>query len=84
MKPNRIKSFKGYRWIVVSPDLLGCQPTIKGTRISVSLVLQFLADGMTAQEISNDYPGFPVKSVSEVLRFASENINNITHSDVAA
>ena len=48
----------GYQWIVSHPNLLGGQPTVKGTRISVSQVLECLSIGMTSEEICEDYPGF--------------------------
>ena len=63
-----------YRWIVTDPDLLGGRPTVRGTRISVSLVLECLSIGMSAKDIAGDYPGFPEESVPEVLRFASRHV----------
>ena len=69
-----IKAYPGYRWIVCHPDLLGGRPTVKGTRISVSQVLECLSIGMTAKEISEDYPGFPEESVSEILKFAANHV----------
>lgn len=69
---EEIKAVSGYRWIVVDPDLLGGQPTVMGTRLSVSHVLACLAEGMSAEDIARDYPGFPAESVSEILKFASD------------
>ena len=69
-----IKVYSGYKWFVFHPDLLGGRPTVKGARISVSQVLECLSVGMTAEEISEDYPGFPKESVSEVLKFASNYV----------
>jgi uncharacterized protein (DUF433 family) len=60
-----------FNWIVINPNLLGGKPAVRGTRISVALVLQCLAEGMTAAEIAADYPGFPAEAVPEVLHFAS-------------
>ena len=71
---SKIKTYSGYKWIVSHPDLLGGGPAIKGTRISVSQVLECLSIGMTAQEIAEDYPGFPAESVPDVLKFASEHV----------
>ena len=68
------RPFPGYRWVVCHSDLLGGRPTVRGTRISVSQVLECLSIGMTAQDIANDYPGFPAESVPEVLRFASAHV----------
>ena len=71
---EKYKTYPGYRWVVCHPDLLDGRPTIIGTRISVSQVLECLSIGMTAREIANDYPGFPAESVPEVLRFASAHV----------
>ncbi len=75
---------KGYQWIVIHPNLLGGNPTIKGTRLSVSHILACLAEGMAPEEIATDYPGFPVECMADVLRFASEQIDKISRDDVAA
>jgi hypothetical protein len=40
-------AYKNYRWIVTDPDLLGGKLAIRGTRISVSLILKCLANGMS-------------------------------------
>ncbi len=61
-----------YKWIVINSNLLGGKPTVRGTRISVALILQCLSEGMSPQEIANDYPGFPSESVPEILKFASK------------
>ena len=69
-----------YKWIVSDPDLLGGQPTIAGTRLSVAHILACLAEGMTPEQIAVDYPGYPVEATREVLKFASEKLE----SNVAA
>ena len=66
------KPVPGFKWIVFDPDLLGGKPAIKGTRLSVSLILGCLSEGMTPDEIAEDYPGFPKECVSEVLKFAAK------------
>ncbi len=60
----------GYKWIVIHPELLGGQPAIKGTRISVAHILECLAGGMTFKEISEDY-GVPLESFSEAMQYAA-------------
>lgn len=79
-----LKIVPGYTWIVMDPELLGGQPTVKGTRLSVSHILACLSEGMTAEDIVKDYPGFPIEALSEILRFASEQMDKIGSSDVAA
>jgi uncharacterized protein (DUF433 family) len=41
---------KDYQWIVADPQLLGGRLAIRGTRLSVSLILECLAAGMTLQD----------------------------------
>ncbi|OFZ82840.1 MAG: hypothetical protein A2583_01535 [Bdellovibrionales bacterium RIFOXYD1_FULL_53_11] len=80
-----IRQYKKYQWIVWHPDLLGGKPTIKGTRISVALVLECLASGMTADGIAGEYEGFPKDCIAEVLTLASEQANHpVEQNDVAA
>ena len=69
-----IKTVQGYQWIVTDSDLLGGQPAVKGTRLSVSHILACLAEGMSGEDIAIDYPGFPPESVPEILRFAAEQL----------
>ena len=42
--------------IAVDPNICQGQPTIRGTRITVAVILWMIASGMTAQEIVQDYP----------------------------
>ena len=42
--------------ITIDPEVCGGKPCIKGTRIWVSLVLDFLAAGMTEAEFLAEYP----------------------------
>jgi uncharacterized protein (DUF433 family) len=70
----KIRPYKKYQWIVWHPDLLGGKPTIRGTRISVALVLECLAAGMSAEEIADEYEKFPKDCVPEILTFASEQV----------
>ena len=62
----------GYQWLIKDPDRFGGKPTIRGTRFSVSFILECLAEGMNFEEIVHDYSDFPKESLPEVLRFAAE------------
>lgn len=42
--------------ITVDPNICFGKPCIRGTRIWVSLTLDFLASGMTIEEILAEYP----------------------------
>jgi len=67
------RPYKDYRWIVADPELLGGSLAIRGTRLSVSLILECLANGMALDDIDNSFGGcFPHEALPEVLKVASE------------
>lgn len=67
------KAYKDYRWIVSDPQLLGGKLAIRGTRLSVSLILECLANGMSLADIDESFDhAFPHDALPEVLRVASE------------
>ncbi|HOC58001.1 MAG TPA: DUF433 domain-containing protein [Verrucomicrobiota bacterium] len=55
-------------WIVADPEHLGGNPRVRGTRISVALILESLAAGMSVAEIVDAYPSLTAESVRGVLR----------------
>jgi uncharacterized protein (DUF433 family) len=58
---------------VADPQLLGGKLAIRGTRLSVSLVLECLAGGMSLEEIDEAFDrAFPHEALPEVLKVASE------------
>ena len=73
MPDHEPKSYKNFRWIVADPDLLGGKPTLRGTRLSVSLILECLAGGMSLDDIDDAFDRlFPHEALPEVLKVASE------------
>ena len=62
-----------YTWIVSDPEMLGGKLAIRGTRLSVSLILECLASGMTLDDIDESFAnGFPHEALPEVLSVAAE------------
>ena len=62
-----------YAWIVCDPKMLGGKLAIMGTRLSVRLILECLASGMTLANIDEIFAnGFPHEALPEVLSVASE------------
>jgi uncharacterized protein (DUF433 family) len=53
--------------IVADPEHLGGSPRVRGTRISVALILESLAAGMSVAEIVDAYPSLAEESVRGVL-----------------
>lgn len=54
-------------WIVADAEHLGGSPCVRGIRISVSLILESLAVGMSIAEIVDAYPSLSEESVRGVL-----------------
>lgn len=67
------RGLKNYEWIVADPELLGGKLAIRGTRLSVALILECLANGMSLDDINEAFHGaFPPDALPEVLKVASE------------
>jgi uncharacterized protein (DUF433 family) len=58
--------------IAVDPEIRFGKPCIKGTRITVGDILQWLSGGMTEQEIIADYPELQNVHIRAALAFAAE------------
>jgi len=55
------------KWIVADPEHLGGSPRVSGTRISVALILESLAVGMSVAEIVDAYPSLTEEAVRGAL-----------------
>ena len=58
--------------IVSTPDVLRGKPRIKETRIPVSLILGYLADGNTSEEIIQEFPDLTKEQIAACLDYARE------------
>jgi uncharacterized protein (DUF433 family) len=59
-------------YIVVDPAVLVGKPAIKGTRISVELLLDRFADGWSYDDVLAAYPHLTREQVQAAVTFASE------------
>jgi uncharacterized protein (DUF433 family) len=59
-------------WIVADPEHLGGNPRVRDTRISVALILESLAAGMSIREIVDAYPSLTEESIRGVLAEVAE------------
>ena len=57
--------------IVVDPKVMGGKPVIRGTRITVDLILELLASSMTPKEIAEDYK-ISIEDVRAALLYAAK------------
>ncbi|MBL8730719.1 MAG: DUF433 domain-containing protein [Planctomycetes bacterium] len=58
-------------YITVTPGVRSGKPCIKGTRITVADVLEYMAGGMTEAEILADFPDLQPEHIRAVLAFAA-------------
>lgn len=61
--------------IVTNPKILAGKPTIEGTRIPVSLILNLLGHGMTIKEIIEDYPHLTPDDIKVAVQYAQRKVD---------
>ena len=67
---------KGFKYVVAKADTLGGKPIIKGTRISVEMILEWLATGATVDTILDKYSQLSREAVNEAILYASHSLKN--------
>jgi uncharacterized protein (DUF433 family) len=58
--------------IAIDPEVCGGKPCIKGTRLWVSLILDFLADGMTEADVRENYLQLTHPDVLAAIAYGAE------------
>ena len=59
-------------YISINPEIRFGKPCINGTRIAVTDILQWLASGMSHEEILDDYPALKDVHIRAALSFAAD------------
>jgi len=57
--------------ITFDPNLMGGRACIRGLRVTVALVLNLFANGMTAKQIIEEYPYLEEEDIRQVLQYAA-------------
>lgn len=57
--------------ITSNPDIMNGRACIRGMRITVSLILNLIATGMTKPEILSEYPALESEDVDQCLNYAA-------------
>jgi uncharacterized protein (DUF433 family) len=60
--------------ITIEPGKRSGQPCIRGMRITVRDVLEYLAGGMTIEELLADFPELTIEDIRACLAYAAEQI----------
>jgi uncharacterized protein (DUF433 family) len=61
----------GFDRITFDPNILGGKACIRGMRISVSLVVNLVAHGMTVADILAEYPDLEAGDIAQALKYAA-------------
>ena len=60
--------------IVADPTVLVGKPVIRGTRLAVEFVIDLLAQGWSAEQIIDNYPGVEREDIAACLRYATTQL----------
>jgi uncharacterized protein (DUF433 family) len=58
--------------MTIDPEIRSGKPVVRGTRITVLDVLEYMAGGMTPEEILKDFPQLTQEDIRAVFAFAAE------------
>ena len=76
--------------IIIAPNLYGGKPCIRGTRITVTMILELIEDGLTFQQVIADYyPQLSEQDIKACLEYAravvdGEDIHFVDEKPLAA
>jgi uncharacterized protein (DUF433 family) len=62
--------------ISIAPDVCNGRPVVRGTRIAVQTVLEFLAAGDSVEDVLEEYPSLARADVQACLDYASRVMGN--------
>ena len=65
--------------IVINPQVMVGKPVIRGTRITVELIVRMFAQGISEQEILREYPRLKTEDLRAALAYAAQTL---AHEDV--
>ena len=69
----------GFDRITFDPNVMGGRACLRGMRITVSLVVNLVANGMTVAEIREAYPYLEPEDVRQALQYAAWLADEAVH-----
>ena len=67
--------------IVIDPEIRSGKPCIKGTRVTVYDILEYLAGGMAEDDILRDFPALSRDDIRAALEFAAAREHKLAASN---
>ena len=65
--------------ITIDPEICLGQPTIRGTRITISVILKMLANDKSITEVLEAYPELEGEDVHQAIRYAAWVVSDQVH-----
>ena len=73
---NNMDQEKLLKRITLNPHIFRGKPIIRGLRISVEMILDLMSQGVTIDEILEDYPDLELEDLRACLAYASKVVAN--------
>jgi uncharacterized protein (DUF433 family) len=64
--------------ITMAPDVMQGKPVIRGTRVTVDLILRKLAEGAAENDILDAYPHLTIEDIRAALAYAADTVSHET------
>jgi uncharacterized protein (DUF433 family) len=71
-------------FLTIEPDKRGGKPCVRGLRITVYEVLEYLASNMTEEEILHDFPDLTKEDLKACIAFAADRERRLMDVPIAA
>jgi uncharacterized protein (DUF433 family) len=62
----------------MAPDVMQGKPVIRGTRVTVDLILRKLAEGAAENDILDPYPHLTIEDIRAALAYAADTVSHET------
>lgn len=72
------------QYIEINPGIMMGKPVIKGTRITVELILEKLSKGETMQDILVAHPHITQEAIHAALAFAAQSLKDTLYYPIAS
>lgn len=70
-----MNNLKYQQFISCDPAIMVGKPCIKGTRITVEVILEMLGSGMEINEVIDDHPSLDIGKIQAALQYAAHHLS---------
>jgi uncharacterized protein (DUF433 family) len=62
-------------YLTIDPEIMHGRLTFKGTRVPVNIVLEYIEDGLSIDDVDKEWPGVSRDAAQEAVRLATESLH---------